>query len=113
LSFEQATIKVEKETQFAELKSAIERAFSPQNIEKLLRRLDSRSTRIRDFDSVLEKKAIEQVDATLRQTGKTAKGLYLELTLTDRGQMREFYLSKLEQVDAPMRHKFHKVFQYY
>jgi hypothetical protein len=113
VSFEQATIKVEKETQFAELRSAIEGAFSSQNVEKLLKRLDSRSIRIRDFDSVLEKQTIEHVDTTLRQTGKTAKGLYLELTLTDQGQMREFYLSKLEQVDAPLRHKFHKVFQYY
>jgi hypothetical protein len=113
LSFEQATIRVEKETQFAELKSAIERAFSSQNVEKLLKRLDSRSIRIRDFDNVLEKKAIEQVDATLRQTGKTAKGLYLELTLTDQAQMREFYLSKLEQVEQSLRHKFHKIYQYY
>ena len=113
VGFEQAAIKVEKEAQFAELRSAIERAYSSQNVGKLLRRLDSRSIRIRDFDSVLEKQAIEHVDATLRQTGKSAKGLYLELTLTDQGQMREFYLSKLEQVDAPMRHKIHKDFQYY
>jgi len=113
VSFEQAVIKVEKEAQFAELKAAIERAFSAGSVEKLLKRLDSRGMRIRDFDSLLEKQAIENVDAALRQAGKTAKGLYQELTVTDQGQMREFYLSKLEQVEEPLRHKFRKIFQYY
>jgi hypothetical protein len=113
LSYEQATIKVEKEAQFAELKAAIERAFSASSVEKLLKRLDSRAMRIRDFDAVLEKQAIEYVDATLRQAGKTAKGLYQELTVTDQGQMREFYLSKLEQVEEALRHKFRRIFQYY
>ena len=50
---------------------------------------------------------------TLREARKTAKGLYQELTVTDQGQMREFYLSKLEQVEEPLRHKFRKIFQYY
>ncbi|SRR6266705_3253361 len=113
VAFEQAVIKVEKEAQFAELKAAIERAFSAESVEKLLKRLDSRGMRIRDFDGVLEQQAIEYVDGALRQAGKTAKGLYQELTVTDQGQMREFYLSKLEQVEEALRHKFRKIFQYY
>ena len=113
VSYEQATIKVEKEAQFAELKASVERAFSVGAVEKMLKRLDSKNTRIRDFDSVLEKQVIEHVDATLREARKTAKGLYQELTVTDQGQMREFYLSKLEQVEEPLRHKFRKIFQYY
>jgi hypothetical protein len=113
VSFEQATIKVEKEATFAELRAAIERAFSAGTVEKLLKRLDSRSTRIRDFDSVLEKRVIEHVDATLRDTRKSAKALYEGLTVSDQAQMREFYLSKLETVDITLRHKFKKLFQYY
>ena len=113
MSFEQAAIKVEKEAQFAELKAAIERAFSAAAVEKLLKKLDSKGARIRDFDGVLEKQAIEHVVPTLRETRKTARGLYQELTLTDQGQMREFYLSKLEGVEEALRHKFKKVFQYY
>jgi hypothetical protein len=53
------------------------------------------------------------VDGTLKQAGKSAKELYQELTVFDQGQMREFYLSKLEQVDRALRHKFRKIFQYY
>lgn len=113
MGFEQATIKVEKETVFAELRAAIERAFSSGVVEKLLKKLESRGIRIRDFDSVLEKHVIEQVDTALRDARKTAKGLYEELTVSDQAQMREFYLSKLETVDTGLRHKFKKVFQYY
>ena len=113
MGFEQATIKVEKEALFAELRAAIERAFSSGAIEKLLKRLDSRSIRIRDFDSVLDKQVIEHVDASLRDARKTAKGLYQDLPVSDQAQMREFYLSKLETVDVSLRHKFKKVFQYY
>jgi hypothetical protein len=113
VAYEQAVIKVEKEAQFAELKAAIERAFSEASVEKLLKRLDSRAIRIRDFDSVLAKQVIEHVDERLRQARRTARGLYLELTLTDQGQMREFYLSKLESVEEALRHRFKRVFQYY
>ena len=113
MGFEQATIKVEKEAQFAELKAAIQRAFTAGTVEKLLKRLDSRGIRIRDFDSVLAKQVLEHVDETLRQARKTAKGLYQELAVTDQGQLREFYLSKLEGVEEALRHRFKKVFQYY
>ena len=113
VAYEQATIKVEKEAQFAELKAAIERAFSASTVEKLLKRLDRRGIRIRDFDGVIGKQAIEFADPTLREARKTAKSLYDELTLSDQGQMREFYLSRLEQVEDSLRHKFRKVFQYY
>jgi hypothetical protein len=113
VGFEQAVIKVEKEAQFAELKAAVERVFSAGTVEKLLKRLDSRGMRIRDFDSVLEKQVIENVDRAFRKSQKTAKGLYQELTVSDQGQMREFYLSKLEAVEVALRHRFKKLFQYY
>jgi hypothetical protein len=113
MTFEQAVIKVEREAQFAELKAAIERAFTAGTVEKLLKRLDSRGIRIRNFDGILDQQVIEYVEGSLKKRGKTAKGLYQELSVTDQGQMREFYLSKLEGVDTALRHKFKKLFQYY
>ena len=113
VAFEQALIKVEKDAQFAELKAAIERALAAGTVGKLLKRLDSRGIRIRNFEGILDQQVIEYVDGSLKKSGKTAKGLYQVLTLTDQGQMREFYLSKLEQVEEALRHKFRKVFQYY
>src|ERR1700758_3367802 len=113
MTFEQAVIKVEKEAQFTELKAAIERVFAPGSVEKLLKRLDSRGIRIRNFDGILDQQVIEYVEGSLKKRGKTAKGLYQELSVTDQGQIREFYLAKFEGVDTALRHKFKKLFQYY
>jgi len=109
--FEQATIKVENEKEFEELRSAIRRAFVPDNVEKDLKRMSSERIRIRDFDSVLAKAVLEQVGAI--EKGKSAKVLYSALTLSDQAQMKEFYLSKIEEVGPELRAKFHKLYQYY
>lgn len=113
MGFEQATIKVEKEKEFAELKGAIERAFTPANAEKYLKQLASAGIRVRDFDSVLTKRVLEQVDGALAGSGQSAKGLYIAMALTDQAQMKEFYLSRIEEVDSKLRAKFHKLYQYY
>ena len=113
MNFAQAGIRIEKEGEFAELKAAVERAFAASNLQKFLKRLESKSVRIRDFDGVLDEQCLEHVDATLKQAGKTAKSLYAALTMSDQAQMREFYLEKLEQVDQSTRHKFSRLYQYY
>ena len=113
MSFAQAGIRIEKEKEFAELKAAVERVFSASNLQKFLKRLESKGVRIRDFDGVLAKSCLEAVDSALKQSGKTAKGLYGALTQSDQAQIREFYLEKLEQVDLGVRQKFHRLYQYY
>ena len=113
VGFEQAVIKVEKQAQFKELKAAIERAFASGNVEKFLKRLDSRGVRIRNFEAVLEQQAVEYADHGRESAGRSARALYQELTVSDQGQMREFYLSKIELVEEALRHKFHKIYQYY
>jgi hypothetical protein len=113
VSFEQATIKVEKEAPFAELKASIEKVLASGRVEKFLKRIEGQGVRIRDFDVVLTRQALEFVDGGLQKAGKTAKGLYQELTVSDQAQMREFYLSRIEKVEEALRHKFRKVYQYY
>ena len=66
MAFEQATIKVEKEKEFGELKAAISRAFAPESVEKFLKKMASTGLRIRDFDSVLAKRVLEQVGRVVR-----------------------------------------------
>ena len=109
VAFEQATIKVGKEKEFGELKAAITRAFAPENVEKYLKQMASAGLRIRDFDSVLAKRVLERVGAL----PGSAKDLYSRLTLTDQAQMKEFYLSKIEEASPELRAKFHKLYQYY
>jgi hypothetical protein len=113
VGFQQAAIKVEKEREFEELKDAINRVFSPDQVEKFLKRLQSNSIRIRDWNSVLKNGVLEQVDEGLNGSGKTALSLYESLTVSDQAQMRELYLSRVEEVAPQLRAKYHKLYQYY
>ena len=113
MGFQQAAIKVEKEREFEQLKDAINRAFSPDRVEKFLKRLHSNSIRVRDWDAVLKNRVLEQVDQGLKSSGTTAQSLYELLTVSDQAQMREFYLSKIEEVAPQVRAKYHKLYQYY
>jgi len=111
VGFEQATIRIDKPLEFGELKTAIESAFAPERVEKLLATLKRKDVRIRDWDSVLRKRVLEKVEPRLAQAGSTAHELYRALTGSDQGQIRELYLSQLEQVSSALRHKFHKLYR--
>jgi hypothetical protein len=110
VGFEQATIKVEKEKEYGELKGAVGHAFGADRIEKFLKRVNREGVRVRDWDSVLTKRILEQV-----AEGKpsAAQGLYEALPVSDKAQIREFYLSQVEEVDPKLRTKFQKLFRYY
>ena len=108
--FEQGTIKVEKEREFGDLKAAMEKAFAADRVAKYLKELDSRKIRIRDLNAVFTAGAI---DRAAGDGAGTARTLYQALPVSDQAQMREFYLSKIEEVDPALRAKFHKLYQYY
>ncbi len=111
--FEQSGIKVEKEQEFAALKQSLERVLSSAAIEKFFSKMEKKSVRIREFEKVLDLGLIESVDETLKSFGKSAKQLYGALPVTDQGQMREFYLTRIEEVSPELRQKFHKLYSYY
>ena len=113
MAFQQAQIPVQKQEEFDKLKSAIERIFASGSVEALLKKLQSSNVRVRQFEKALDKKVFEAVDQGLAQSGGTAKQLYSALTLSDQALMREFYLERVEKVDAKIRSKFQKVYQYY
>ena len=110
MGFEQATIKVEKEKEYEELKSAIRHVFSAGRNEKFLKRMNREGLRVRDWDAVLAQRVLEHV-----ADGKAsaARELYEALPVSDQAQIREFYLSQVEEVDAKLRTKFQKLFRYY
>ncbi|HEY6765902.1 MAG TPA: hypothetical protein VI386_14130 [Candidatus Sulfotelmatobacter sp.] len=110
MAFEQATIKIEKTQEFAELQAAVEQAFQSAKVERFLKMLDRKGIRIRDFDAILQAKLLEQAAG---ESGMQASHLYQALTLSDQAQMRELYLSKLESVDQALRHRFKRLYQYY
>ena len=114
VSFEQATIKIEKQQEFAKLQAAVERAFLSDKVERFLKQLDRKGIRVREFEAVLSSRTLENAKGgSAAKSDLSAWQLYQALPLSDQAQMREFYLSKLETVDIALRHKFKKLYQYY
>ena len=109
MDFEQATIKVVNESEFGALKGAIEQVLSGDRVAKYFKALDGRGIRVRSLDAIL---AANLIDLVAGSKAGTARSLYESLPVSDQGQVREFYLSKLEDVDSALRAKFHKLYQY-
>ncbi len=111
--FEQAPVKVEREKEFGELKSALGRVFTCERVENFLRQLEKKRIKAREFEKVLDKKLVEAVDEQFAKSGQSARKLYDSLALPDKGLIREFYLSSIDQVDSELRRKHQKLFTYY
>jgi hypothetical protein len=111
VSFQPTIIRVEKEQEFEELKGAINRALDPERVEKFLKRVRRSGARIRDLEAILARGVFEKVDGTLAKLG--AQKLYQALTVSDQAQMREFYLSRVEEVEPGLRTKFQQLYRYY
>ena len=112
VAFEQAAIEIKKPQEFAKLQAAVEQAFLPEKVGRFLKQLDRKGVRVREFESVLSARALEEAGGSAK-SDLSALQLYQALPLSDQAQMREFYLSKLETVDTALRHKFKKLYQYY
>jgi|SRR5271166_4625158 len=110
VKFEQGLIKVENEREFGDLKAAIEKAFEVDRGARYLKELDRRNIRVRSLDAAL---AADVIDRAAGDKAGTARSLYSSLPVSDQAQVREFYLSKLEEIDPALRAKFHKLYQYY
>ncbi len=111
VGFEQAAIPIAKVSEFTALRGAIEKAFAPGRVDKFFAALKSKGVAIRDFDSVLAKRVLESSEAGLKKSRSSAWALYDALTVSDKGQIREFYLVQVEQVPSALRHKFHQVYR--
>jgi hypothetical protein len=101
--FEQAMLPVQDEKNFTEVQGALDKAFAPSWVADFLRRVQRAKLRARQFEAVLA--------AGLLGVEISAK--YAALGDSDRGQVREQYLSMVERVDPAIRAKFLKVYAYY
>jgi hypothetical protein len=111
VSFQQVAIRVEKEKEFEELRGAIDRAFGPEMVEKFLKQVGKSSTRIRDLQAILARGVFEKVDG--KPAKLAAQALYQALTVSDQAQIREFYLTRVEEVVPRLRTKFQQLYRYY
>jgi uncharacterized ParB-like nuclease family protein len=111
VSFQQTVIRVEKEKEFEELRGAIDRALDLEKVEKFLKRVRRSGARIRELEVILARGVFEKVDTTVAKLG--AQKLYQALTVSHQAQMREFYLSKVEEIEPGLRTKFQQLYRYY
>jgi hypothetical protein len=108
MAFTQAQIPVEKSAQFNALKDAIAKSLEAANVERFLGAADATGLRIRDFEGLAKKGAFDKVAAP--QGG--AYSIYQQLPASDQAQIREFYLTQVEEVEPALRGKFRKLYQY-
>jgi hypothetical protein len=111
VSFQPTVIRVEREKEFGELTGAIDRALGTEKVAKFLKRVRRSGSRIRDLERILSRGVFEKVDDAVAKLG--AQQLYQALTVSDQAQVREFYLSKVEEVEPGLRTKFQQLYRYY
>jgi hypothetical protein len=111
VSFQQVAIRVEKKKEFEDLKDTIDRAFGSERVERFLKQVRKSGARVRDLETILARGVFEKVERTLVKLG--AQSLYQALTVSDQAQMREFYLSRVEEVGPELRRKFQQLYRYY
>jgi len=107
VGFEQATIPIEKEREFQQLRNAIDRVYSAPLVENFLRSMKSKGINVRQFDRVLAEGLIEKSYSEVGSAGR----LYEALTMSDQAQLREFYLERLESVPVELRKKFSGIYR--
>jgi hypothetical protein len=110
MTFTQAAMPVENAQLFAVLKGMIDNALAPANLESFLKGLRYYGITPRQFERVLEEKLLEQTRGA--KAGDDAGKTFAALALGDQAQIREHYLTHIENVPQELRHKFRKVFQY-
>jgi hypothetical protein len=101
--FEQATIPIQDEKTFAEVKQAIDEAFAPARVSAFLRNVAGTKLRVRQFEAVLAHGFL----------GQQAQKSYAALGDADRGQIREHYLRQVERVAPEIRQKFFRLYASY
>ena len=106
MGFERAEIAIQS-AEFTKLKDIVERALTV-NAEKFLGSVENKGLLIRQYEQILDKGLLNKA-----VTGaESAKELYGKMPGSDQGQMREFYLTRLEQVDTALRQKYKKIYRY-
>jgi hypothetical protein len=107
--YTQAPIEVENKPVYAQLKSAIENAVVAHT-EDFLHSVKRFGLRVRQFEQLLEQRVLEQLPGA--SADRSCEELYRELSQSDQGMIREFYLTSIEEVPAELRGKYSALYRY-
>ncbi len=103
MMFEQATIPVQDEATFSVVRQALDEVFAAAHVDRFLRNVSGAKLRVRHFEMVLARGFL----------GAQAQAAYGKLSDSDRGQIREQYLRRVEQVTPEVRQKFFRLYASY
>jgi hypothetical protein len=101
--FEQAVLPIQDEAMFAKVFGSLVMTFGAAHVSEFLRRLSRSGLRARQFEAILASGLL----------GSETAGYYAALGDSDRGHVREQYLSMVEKVAPELRAKFLKAYAYY
>jgi hypothetical protein len=107
MAFEQASIAIQS-TEFEKLKDLISKALNKDNVSKFMKSIESSSLLVRHFEEILNKGLLNKI----MSGSDSALELYKKMPASDQGQMRELYLTRIEEVDIEVRRKFQKIYAY-
>jgi hypothetical protein len=101
--YEQAVLPIQDVTTYGAVHAALLKAFSPQQVGRFLESVGRARLRVRQFEAILASGLL----------GRETPGQYAQLGDSDRGHVREEYLSMVEQVALELRGRHLKVYAYY
>jgi hypothetical protein len=107
--FTQTTIELENPTLVAELKSSIDNALLTHPNE-FLHSVKRFGLRVRQLEQLFQQRVFEQLPG--RQASRPCEELYRELRPSDQGLIREFYLTRIEELPVEVRAKYSSLFRY-
>jgi len=107
MAFTQAQLKIGNEPAFAEFNAVLEGAFAGANVEGFLKSVGKQGLRVRQFEQVRDAGLLDRF-----RGGRSVSELWSALPASDQAQIRERYLTKLEEVAPEVRQKFARLYQY-
>jgi len=109
MQFAQAPIEIQNRAVVDELQRVIVSALTGR-ADEFLHLVKRFGLRIRQFEEVLKERVFDQLAGVA--PSRPGEELYAELCASDQGVIREFYLTKIEEVPVELRAKYLKLYRY-
>jgi hypothetical protein len=106
--FKQAPMAVQNAEAFTALKHLVDAVLAALTVEVFLKKVAKAGLGIRQFERVLERRLFDQ-----GKTERSAWAMYQSLSSSDQGQIREHYLTQVEEVDSRLRTKYQTIYRYW
>jgi hypothetical protein len=109
MQFAQAPIEVQNRAVVGEIERVIKSALGTQ-ADGFLYLVKRFGLKVRQFEEVLKERIFDQLPEV--GPSRPSEEMYGELSASDQGVIREFYLTRIEEVPVELRAKYAKLYRY-